>query len=140
MFTLDRLPLCCYTETSSSAVQKRQSKVYGYPIAPSLPWVMWGPSKKFGPDRFSRLDVYWMQTDKQTDEQSIHKCLNFLSLIIQNFEMKYKILQGMWPRCGILPSMQCFEEKYQTVLSPVSKLEFQILRQVLGNPNDEKLN
>ena len=23
--------------------------------------------KKFGPDRFSRLDVYWIQTDRQTD-------------------------------------------------------------------------
>ena len=23
--------------------------------------------KKFGPDRFSRFDVYWMQTNKQTN-------------------------------------------------------------------------
>ena len=23
--------------------------------------------KKFGPDRFSRFDVYWIQTNKQTD-------------------------------------------------------------------------
>ena len=27
---------CCYAKTSSSAVQKRHSKVYGKPIAPSL--------------------------------------------------------------------------------------------------------
>ena len=27
---------CCYAKTSSSAVQKRHSKVYGNPIAPSL--------------------------------------------------------------------------------------------------------
>ena len=26
--------------------------------------------KKFGPDRFSRFDVYWVQTDKQTDRQA----------------------------------------------------------------------
>ena len=26
--------------------------------------------KKFGPDRFSRFDVYWVQTDKQTDRQT----------------------------------------------------------------------
>ena len=26
--------------------------------------------KKFGPDRFSRFDVYWIQTDKQTDRQT----------------------------------------------------------------------
>ena len=35
---------CCYAKTSSSAVQKRHSKVYGKPIAPSLysisPWCM----------------------------------------------------------------------------------------------------
>ena len=23
--------------------------------------------KKFGPDRFSRFDVYWIQTNRQTD-------------------------------------------------------------------------
>ena len=26
--------------------------------------------KKFGPDRFSRFDVYWIQTDKQTNRQA----------------------------------------------------------------------
>ena len=26
--------------------------------------------KKFGPDRFSRFDVYWIQTDKQTNRQT----------------------------------------------------------------------
>ena len=26
--------------------------------------------KKFGPDRFSRFDVYWIQTDKQTPRQT----------------------------------------------------------------------
>ena len=38
LFTLDRLPLLLllYAETSSSAVKKRHSKVYGNPIAPSF--------------------------------------------------------------------------------------------------------
>ena len=38
LFTLDRLPLLLllYAETSSSVVQKRHSKVYGNPIAPSF--------------------------------------------------------------------------------------------------------
>ena len=31
-----KLYYCCYAKTSSSAVQKRHSKVYGKPIAPSL--------------------------------------------------------------------------------------------------------
>ena len=26
--------------------------------------------KKFGPDRFSRFDVYWIQTNRQTDKQT----------------------------------------------------------------------
>ena len=26
--------------------------------------------KKFGPDRFSRFDVYWIQTSQQTDKQT----------------------------------------------------------------------
>ena len=26
--------------------------------------------KKFGPDRFSRFDVYWIQTDRQTNRQT----------------------------------------------------------------------
>ena len=31
---------------------------------------------KFGPDRFSRFDVYWIQTDRQTDRQAkrIFRC------------------------------------------------------------------
>ena len=26
--------------------------------------------EKFGPDQFSRFDVYWIQTDRQTDKQT----------------------------------------------------------------------
>jgi len=26
--------------------------------------------KKFGPDRFSRFDVYWIQTNRQTNKQT----------------------------------------------------------------------
>ena len=29
-----------------------------------------GSHKKFGPDRFCRFDVYWIQTNKQTDRQA----------------------------------------------------------------------
>jgi len=27
---------------------------------------------KFGPDRFSRFDVYWIQTNKQTDKPNLY--------------------------------------------------------------------
>ena len=28
--------------------------------------------KKFGPDRFSRFDVFWIQTDRHIDKQSLY--------------------------------------------------------------------
>ena len=28
--------------------------------------------KKFGPDRFSRFDVYWIQANKQTDKPNLY--------------------------------------------------------------------
>ena len=36
----------------------------------NLPWGHVMSHKKFGPDRFSRFDVYWIQTDKQTNRQT----------------------------------------------------------------------
>ena len=38
--------------------------------------------KKFGPDWFSRFDVHWIQTDKQTDRQTdqIYILKNFKAL------------------------------------------------------------
>ena len=33
---------------------------------------MWGPAHtKVRPDRFGRFDLYWLQTDRQTEMQSI---------------------------------------------------------------------
>ena len=32
----------------------------------NLPWGPYMSYKKFGPDRLSRFDVYWIQTKKQT--------------------------------------------------------------------------
>ena len=42
--------------------------------------------KKFGPDRFSRFDVYWAQMDRQTDKQ------NFYIDNVIRFNGPYKIL------------------------------------------------
>ena len=36
----------------------------------NLPWDNARCHTKFGPDRFSRFDVYWIQTDRQTDRQT----------------------------------------------------------------------
>ena len=35
-----------------------------------IPGVPRCPTKKFGPDGFSRFDVYWIQTDRQTNKQT----------------------------------------------------------------------
>ena len=39
--------------------------------------------KKFGPDRFSRFDVYWIQTNKQTNRQAkfIYRSSNLCLLV-----------------------------------------------------------
>ena len=36
----------------------------------SLPWGHVMPHPKFGPDQFSRFDVYWIQTNRQTPGQA----------------------------------------------------------------------
>ena len=36
--------------------------------------------KKFGPDRFSRFYVYWIQTDTQTDKPNLYIDLYFVSI------------------------------------------------------------
>ena len=38
--------------------------------------------KKFGPDRFSRFDVYWIQTDKQTDKQTSQIYIQITRILI----------------------------------------------------------
>ena len=45
--------------------------------------------KKFGPDRFSRFDVYWIQTNKQTDKQTDRQA-KFIDRRTVN--LKFKIL------------------------------------------------
>ena len=38
----------------------------------NLPWGHARSRNKFGPDRFSRVDVYWIQTNKQTSKVYIY--------------------------------------------------------------------
>ena len=55
--------------------------------------------KKFGPDRFSRFDVYWIQTDRQTNKQTrrqakfIYRC---------NVSNKCVFFSSTWEECAIL--------------------------------------
>ena len=44
-FIVNNLYYCCYAKTSSSAFQKRHSKVYGNPIAPSFYSILLGPNQ-----------------------------------------------------------------------------------------------
>ena len=56
--------------------------------------------KKFGPDRFSRFDVYWIQTDKQTNRQT-DKQTDKPNLYIdkdnktENRKSKFKIINNL---------------------------------------------
>ena len=45
--------------------------------------------KKFGPDRFSRFDVHWIQTDKQTDKPNLH--IDIDTNIKMNKELYYTV-------------------------------------------------
>ena len=42
--------------------------------------------KKIGPDRFSRFDVYWIQTNRQTDRQTDKPNL-YIDLGIRKFKL-----------------------------------------------------
>ena len=52
--------------------------------------------KKYGPDRFSRFDVYWIQTNRQTPKQTDKPNLNIderkgnQDLRIEKYERKRK--------------------------------------------------
>ena len=43
--------------------------------------------KKFGPDRFSRFDVYWIQTNRQKDKQTDKPNL-YIDLCLINTQRK----------------------------------------------------
>ena len=49
--------------------------------------------KKFGPDRFSRFDVYWIQTDKQTNRQTDKPNLYIDKSIILHYLAETDILE-----------------------------------------------
>ena len=46
--------------------------------------------KKFGPDRFSRFDVYWIQTNKQTDRQTDKPNLYKMYLMYEQVDQREK--------------------------------------------------
>ena len=46
--------------------------------------------KKFGPDRFSRFDVYWIQTNKQTDKPNLYIDGEKLQLLVLNVSKCYE--------------------------------------------------
>ena len=55
----------------------------------NLPWGHARSHKKCGADRFSRFDVYWIQTDRQTNKQTNMQIMyidvqtNLIRLLIQ---------------------------------------------------------
>ena len=51
----------------------------------NLPWGHARSQKKFGPNRLSRFDVYWIQTNKHPDRQA-ESVISFLITRITKFE------------------------------------------------------
>ena len=47
-------------------------EAHGVRLVPSLPWDHVSSHNKIGPDRFSRFDVYRIQTNKQTDKPNLY--------------------------------------------------------------------
>ena len=47
--------------------------------------------KKFGPDRFSRFEVYWIQTDRRTDKPNLYidDGEHMISLKYENFRFSW---------------------------------------------------
>ena len=52
--------------------------------------------KKFGPDRFIRFDVYWIQTDRQTDKKTKPNlyidCVNVVDVLLLTLHGKPEVL------------------------------------------------
>jgi len=46
----------------------------------NLPWWHVKSRKNIGPDQFSRFDVYWIQTNRETDKLSIHTYIDDLDI------------------------------------------------------------
>ena len=75
--------------------------------------------KKFGPDRFSRFDVYWIQTDKQTDRQTdkpnlyIEDTQYTLLDKQQNFLFKIRLHSFCFVLAFIIPFLTVSSVKYK---------------------------
>ena len=51
--------------------------------------------KKIGPDRFSRFDAYWVQTNKQTDKQTNRQTDRQAKFIYRRRDVSYPAQEVM---------------------------------------------
>ena len=58
------------------------TKCFNFYQAYTFPWDMWNISQTIGPNRFSRFDVYWIQTDKYSSLDKITIQLWIFSLCL----------------------------------------------------------
>ena len=87
----------------------------------NLPWGHARSHKKFGPDRFSRFDVYWLQTNKQTPRhpKSIHIDVNRWCIFISNLVRPARYDRTgtvcyIWSECLKLPTKAfCFNYPFK---------------------------
>ena len=82
--------------------------------------------KKFGPDRFSRFDVYWIQTNKQTDKQTDKPNL-YIDVPKSKFIHKYRVTI----------KVDTSESIVRNLFSLISSKHFEVVSNVsyfVGNP------
>ena len=72
--------------------------------------------KKFGPDRFCPYDIYWIQTNKQIDKQSIYiediqksKCVRICFLV----EFYFSLVRNITSKIEDDKSMKYLELSHQ---------------------------
>ena len=62
----------CVFHNIFSRIFKILQKILKFWSFINLPWGHVRSHTKFGPDRSSRFDVYWIQTNRQTDKQRLY--------------------------------------------------------------------
>ena len=63
----------------------------------NLPWAYVMSHKIFGPDRFSRFDVYWIQTNRQTNRQTSQIYIKmFIRFVEEATTAKFFWVEDVW--------------------------------------------
>ena len=83
--------------------------------------------KKFGPDQFSRFDVYWIQTNKQTNRQA--KFIDRRHFDIARLQLLHKTFHTMsWVDCKLGIARLNGTTEYIYTIQPERIIQIRVLR------------